>query len=105
MSKFKVFVTRRIPQVGLDRLKAIADLEIWPETLPPGYQVLQAKIPQIDGLLCLLSDRIDKTSIEAGTSLKVISQMAVGYDNIHIATATARNSRRLYPWGVDRCHR
>jgi glyoxylate reductase len=78
MPKFKVFVTRRIPQVGLDRLGAIADLEIWPETLPPSYQVLQAKIPEIDGLLCLLTDRIDRPLIEAGLMLKVISLMAVG---------------------------
>lgn len=100
MSKFKVFVTRRIPQVGIDRLKEIADLEIWPETLPPPYEVLQAKIPQIDGLLCLLTDPIDATLIEAGLSLKVISQMAVGYDNIHIPTATARKIPVGYTPGV-----
>ncbi|MGK7901017.1 MAG: hypothetical protein AB4352_06315 [Hormoscilla sp.] len=65
MSKYKVFVTRRIPQVGLDRLREIAELDIWPETLPPPYEVLQSKIPQLDGLLCLLTDRIDDSLIEA----------------------------------------
>jgi len=89
-SPYKVFVTRPIPQVGLDRIREIADLDIWPETLPPPYEVLQSKIPQIDGLLCLLTDRIDDSLIEAGSELKVISQMAVGYDNIHMATATKR---------------
>jgi glyoxylate reductase len=100
MPKFKVFVTRRIPQVGLDQLGAIADVEIWPETLPPPYQVLQAKIPEIDGLLCLLTDRIDRPLIEAGQGLKVISLMAVGYDNIHISTATARKIPVGYTPGV-----
>lgn len=100
MSKFKVFVTRRIPQVGLDRLSTIADLEVWPEILPPPDEVLQAKIPEIDGLLCLLTDRIDSELIHAGQSLKVISQMAVGYDNIQIATATARKIPVGYTPGV-----
>lgn len=100
MSKFKVFVTRCIPQVGLDLLSLIADLDIWPEKLPPSDEVLQAKIPYIDGLLCLLTDRIDETLIQAGSSLKVISQMAVGYDNIHMATATARKIPVGYTPGV-----
>jgi glyoxylate reductase len=100
MPKFKVFVSRRIPQVALAELSAIADLEVWPETLPPSYQVLQTKIPQIDGLLCLLTDRIDQALIEAGLMLKVISLMAVGYDNIDIPTATARKIPVGYTPGV-----
>ncbi len=75
-------------------------MEIWPETLPPSYQVLPAKIPEIDGLLCLLTDRIDRPLIEAGQGLKVISLMAVGYDNIHIPTATARKIPVGYTPGV-----
>ncbi len=75
-------------------------MEIWPETLPPSYQVLPAKIPEIDGLLCLLTDRIDRPLIEAGQGLKVISLMAVGYDNIHIPTAMARKIPVGYTPGV-----
>jgi len=52
--------------------------------------LLLEKVKDIDGLLCLLTDRIDQQLIEAGASLKVISQMAVGYDNIDIPLATAR---------------
>jgi len=90
MSKFKVFVTRRLP-IALEQLQQIADVEVWSERQPPPYDVLLEKIEAIDGLLCLLTDRIDRQAIEAGTSLKVISQMAVGYDNIDIPTATARH--------------
>ncbi|NJK48533.1 D-glycerate dehydrogenase [Candidatus Gracilibacteria bacterium] len=90
MSLPKVFVTRRIPDAGLDLLQNRASIEIWTERQPPPYKVLQDKIRDIDGLLCLLTDRIDKNLIELGTSLKVISQMAVGYDNIDVAAATAR---------------
>jgi glyoxylate reductase len=90
MSKFKVFVTRRLP-IAFDQLHQIASVEIWSERQPPPYNVLLEKIKAIDGLLCLLTDRIDRQLLETGTSLKVISQMAVGYDNIDISTATARH--------------
>jgi len=90
MSKFNVFVTRRLP-IAFDQLNQIASVEIWPERQPPPYKVLLEKIKAIDGLLCLLTDQIDHQLLETGTSLKVISQMAVGYDNIDIPTATARN--------------
>lgn len=90
MSLPKIFVTRRIPDAGLEYLRDRASMEIWTERQPPPYEIIREKIRDIDGLLCLLSDRIDKDLIEAGRSLKVISQMAVGYDNIDIAAATAR---------------
>ncbi|MGK7875130.1 MAG: 2-hydroxyacid dehydrogenase [Xenococcaceae cyanobacterium] len=90
MSRSKVFVTRHIPDVGLEPLRPYAEVEVWPERQPPPYEVLLDKIKLIDGLLCLLTDRIDKQLIEAGASLKAISQMAVGYDNIDIPAATAR---------------
>jgi len=90
MSKFKVFVTRRLP-IAFDQLHQIASVEIWSERQPPPYNVLLEKIKAIDGLLCLLTDRIDRQLLETGTSLKVISQMAVGYDNIDISAATARH--------------
>jgi glyoxylate reductase len=83
MSKFKVFVTRRLP-IALEQLQQIADVEVWSERQPPPYDILLEKIAAIDGLLCLLTDRLDQQLIAAGTSLKVISQMAVGYDNIDI---------------------
>lgn len=89
MSQFKVFVTRRLP-IALDQLQQIAAVEVWQERQPPPYDVLLAKVKAIDGLLCLLTDTVDRQLIEAGTSLKVISQMAVGYDNIDIQAATAR---------------
>jgi len=90
MSKFNVLVTRRLP-IGFDQLHQIASVEVWPERQPPPYKVLLEKIKAIDGLLCLLTDPIDRQLLETGTSLKVISQMAVGYDNVDIQTATARH--------------
>ncbi|AOW98495.1 D-glycerate dehydrogenase [Moorena producens PAL-8-15-08-1] len=90
MSQPKVFITRRLPDTRLEQLHQIANVEIWPERQPPLYEVLLNKVKEIDGLLCLLTDSIDKQIIEAAPSLKVISQLAVGYDNIDISAATIR---------------
>ncbi|ARV61221.1 D-glycerate dehydrogenase [Nostocales cyanobacterium HT-58-2] len=89
MSQPKVFITRRLP-TKLEPLRQIATIEVWEKRQPPPYEVLLEKVKAIDGLLCLLTDRIDLQLIKAaGTSFKVISQMAVGYDNIDISAATA----------------
>jgi len=89
MSQFTVFITRRLP-AQLDTLQSLATVEVWRERQPPPYDVLLEKAGAIDGILCLLTDRIDQQMIEAAPSLKVISQMAVGYDNIDVAAATGR---------------
>lgn len=90
MPKPKIFVTRLIPQAGLDQLAPHVEMEVWPGELPPPYETLLEKVRGLDALLCLLTDRIDRPLMEAaGKTLKVISQMAVGYDNIDLQAATA----------------
>src|SRR5688572_13954774 len=69
---------------------AIPDLDVWPEEGPPPREVLMEKVREVDGLLCLLTDRIDAELLDAAANLKVVSQMAVGYDNIDIAACQAR---------------
>ncbi len=85
----EVFITRRLP-VELAKLSEIAKVEIWEERQPPPENILLEKARSAHGIICLLTDPIDKGLIESATSLKVISQMAVGYDNIDIAAATAK---------------
>jgi glyoxylate reductase len=89
MSKSTVLITRNIP-IELEPLHAITNVEVWPERNPPLYEFLIEKVKTINGLLCLLTDSIDAELIAASPSLQVISQMAVGYNNIDIAAATAR---------------
>lgn len=92
MSKPKVFVTRVIPNKGLDIVRDFCDVDLWPGELPPTRDELVQHVRGIDGLLCLLTDRIDgKVMDEAGPQLKVISNHAVGFDNIDVPAATARN--------------
>ena len=89
MTKPRVFVTRQLPIKDWKAIEALAVVEIWEDTLPPPAQVLRKKMAGLDALVCLLSDPIDAQSIEiSGASLKVISQVAVGFDNIDIAAAT-----------------
>jgi len=89
--KPKVFITRRIPEAGLDLIRPIAGIEVWNDELPPPRESLLQKVKGVEGLLTLLTDKIDSQVMNAaGASLKVISQMAVGYDNIDVAAATAR---------------
>lgn len=85
----KVFVSRVIP--GLDRLLNVCDADIWQDELPPPYDVLREHVRDVDGILCMLTERIDGALMDAaGSSLKVISQMAVGYDNIDVNAARER---------------
>ena len=90
MSQPKVFVARLIPDEGLNLVKAACDFDIWEGELPPPREVLLEKVADRDGLLSLLTDRVDAELMDAAPGLKVISNYAVGYDNIDIAEATRR---------------
>ena len=87
----RVFITRPIPEVGLAAVRAVADVDLWPDELPPPRDVLLERVRGIDGLLSLLTDRVDTETLDAaGPGLKVVSNFAVGYDNIDVAACTAR---------------
>jgi glyoxylate reductase len=87
----RCFVTRSLPGPALDRLRAEHEVEVWPERLPPVYEELSAWAAVADGLLTLLTDRVDAALIEHCPRLRVISNYAVGYDNIDIDAAAARS--------------
>jgi glyoxylate reductase len=89
-SKPKVFVTRVLPEVGMQRIKAACDAEVWTNPLPPPPDILRQKVPACDGLVSLLTDRIDAALMDLAPRLKVISNFAVGFNNVDIPAATAR---------------
>jgi glyoxylate reductase len=86
----KVFVTRRIPAAGLDRITRECDAEVWLEQLPPPYELLHQKVASCDGLVSLLTDRIDASLLDRAPRLKVVSNYAVGFNNIDVPAATSR---------------
>ena len=91
MSRPRVYVTRRLPQPALDIIRPIADFTLWDrEDVPPAREVLLREVTQVDGLLSLLTDRIDGEVMDAAPRLRVVSNFAVGFDNIDIPAATKR---------------
>ena len=91
VSKPNVWVTRRIPEKGLEQVRDFAAAEVWEDELPPAREVVLQKVQGRDGLLPLLTDRMDAAVMDAaGPQLKVISNYAVGFDNISVPDATAR---------------
>lgn len=91
MSKPKVFVTRLIPEKGLELIRDSCDMDLWQAELPPSREELLQHVRGVDGLLCLLTEQINGAVMdEAGPQLKVISNHAVGFDNIDVMAATAR---------------
>ena len=91
MSKPRVFVTRAIPEKGLALIQDFCEVDLWPGELPPGRDELLQHLRGVDGVLSLLTDKIDGEAMEAaGLQLKVISNLAVGFDNIDVKAATTR---------------
>jgi glyoxylate reductase len=86
----RVFVTRRIPGDALERLAAEHQVEVWEGRLQPSHAKLLEKAREVDGLLSLLTDRIDRDVIACCENLRVISNYAVGVDNVDVEAATER---------------
>ncbi|NSW52446.1 MAG: D-glycerate dehydrogenase [Anaerolineae bacterium] len=86
--KYQVFISRRIPSAAVDLLRENCDLDMWQEELPPSRDIFLEKVRGKQGLLTMLSDRIDRGLLTAaGRQLKVVANYAVGYDNIDLAAA------------------
>src|SRR5438067_413770 len=90
MTRPKVFVSRRIPDEGLRRIAAACEVDLWPDQLPPPYDTLRDRVKDCDGLVSLLTDRIDAALLDAAPRLKVVSNFAVGFNNVDVAACTAR---------------
>ena len=91
MGKPKVFVARKIPTDGIEPVVAACDARVWEDELPPPRDQLLAAIEGCDGVLTLLTDRVDDEFLDrAGPQLKVVSNFAVGFDNIDVPACTRR---------------
>ncbi|MCK4251506.1 D-glycerate dehydrogenase [candidate division WOR-3 bacterium] len=89
--KPKVLLTRLLPQDGIDLLEKHVELEINPEDKIMPKEKIIDKIKDKDGLICLLTDKIDTEIIDAGENLKIIANYAVGFNNIDVEETTKRN--------------
>jgi len=86
-----IFVTRVLPDPGVDLLRAEGfDVRTHQEDRPLSREELLAGVRDADALLCMLSDRIDSELLDAAPSLRVVSNFAVGFDNIDVTAARQR---------------
>lgn len=86
----KVFVTRKLPGQGLDKLKETCEVTVFPEDRDMTKQELLEAVAGQDALISMLSNPIDAQVIGSGTKLKVIANYAVGFNNIDLEAASAR---------------
>jgi glyoxylate reductase len=91
LTKPRVLVTRIIPDEGLDPVREACEVDLWTDELPPPREELLRRVAGVDGVLSLLTDRVDDELLDAaGDQLKVVSNFAVGFDNIDVAACTRR---------------
>jgi lactate dehydrogenase-like 2-hydroxyacid dehydrogenase len=88
--KPKVYVTRKVPEQAIAKLQPECEVEIWDGELPVPEDILLDKVRDIDGLYCLLTDPVTPELLDAAPRLRVVSNMAVGYDNINVPACTSR---------------
>ena len=87
----RVVVTGRIPRDGLDLLRAAHDVWAWDEPEPISRDALLGAVPGADALVTLLTERVDAELLDAaGPQLRVVANVAVGFDNIDVAACVAR---------------
>jgi len=96
----RVYLTRRLPGEAERRLDQTASVDVWPEPVPPSREELVRGLANAEGLLCLLTDPIDATLLEGAPRLRVISVMAVGYNNVDVPAATRRGILVTHTPGV-----
>lgn len=85
-----VHVTRALPGDALERLRAEHEVTVWPGSLPPAPEQLLESVRDAQGLLCLLTERVDRALLDGAPALAAIANYAVGTDNIDLALARER---------------
>src|SRR5689334_13522180 len=87
----RVFITRQIAQEAIDTLRASAEVKVWEEDRAIPRDVLLHEVRGVDGLLTLLTEKVDDELLDAaGRQLKIVANMAVGFDNFDVSALTRR---------------
>ncbi|HEX4735599.1 MAG TPA: NAD(P)-dependent oxidoreductase, partial [Thermoleophilaceae bacterium] len=86
----RVFVTRRLVGEALERLRQEHEVDVWEDAMPPGRAELRERVRDAEGLLTLLTERVDPELLDAAPKLRVVSNYAVGFDNVDLEACAAR---------------
>lgn len=97
-----VYVTRRIPEPGIELLEEMCTVVMWEEEVPPSKDHIMKKLAETEasGLLCMVSDTIDADVLASSPNLEVVSTFSVGYDHIDVEEAARQNILVGYTPGV-----
>jgi glyoxylate reductase len=91
VAKPRVYIARKIPEEAIKIVQNTAEVRHWDrEDIPVPRDILLREVPRLDGLLSLLTDRVDDELMASAPDLKVVSNLAVGFDNIDVPAATRR---------------
>jgi hypothetical protein len=112
-ARLRVFVARRLPQEGLAAIAALADADVWDDELPPPRDELLRRVAGYDGIVTLLTDRVDDELLDAaGRQLRVASNYAAGFDNVDVPASSTRRAAPSWtptaswrPWATGRSRR
>ena len=85
-----VLVTRRLPAGAPDPLTRFCDVDLFAEAGDMTSEELARRVRGVAGLVCVVTDRIDTQILDAGQDLQIVANIAVGYDNIDVASAASR---------------
>jgi glyoxylate reductase len=90
-SRPRVFVARVLPEEGLAPIREACETDVWEDDLPPPRDELLRRVAGCDGVLTLLTDKVDDEFLDAaGPALRVVANYAVGFDNIDVAACASR---------------
>lgn len=87
----KVFVTHPLPGERIEELSRHCDLQVWPGPDLIGAAALREAVAECEGLVCLLTDRVDRALLESAPQLRFVSSMSVGFDHVDVAALNARH--------------
>lgn len=88
-----VYVTRNIPSIGIEMLKQECRVEVWEGKLPPEKEQICDRLEELraDGLMCMLTDKIDGMVMDSSSDLDAVSTYSVGFDHIDLDAAETRD--------------
>jgi glyoxylate reductase len=92
MSAAKIYVTRQLPDAALSLLRGCGEMRVWEPDEVISRTVLLQEVQEVDALLCMVTERIDEELLTHAPRLKVVANMAVGYDNVDVPALTR--------WGI-----
>ena len=98
--KPRVYVTRKIPEVGIELLKKFCDVDYRDEVPPPSREELLDAVEDVDAVYCTLNEKIDEEVMDRAEKLKVIGTMSVGVDHIDVDHATSKGIYVVHTPGV-----